>query len=231
MPVTCIAVDDEPPALEVLKAYVQKLPALRLLQTFDDAVTAGEFLRSHPVELLFVDINMPDINGLQLVKSLATKPGIIFTTAYKNFAHEGFELDAIDYLLKPISFERFQKAVQKASEYFQYRQKSGAAENLFVYAEYRMIKIPVSEIEYIESLEDYIRIHRTGTSPVMTLMTLKGVLEKLPSPQFQRIHRSYIVAADRVISIQNRKARLQSGMELPISDSYTGFIQQWKNRG
>lgn len=229
MVLKCIAIDDEPPALELLQAYIEKTPGLQLLQTFDDALGGGEFLRSNAVDLLFVDINMPDITGLDLVRSLKERPMIIFTTAYKKFAHEGFELDAIDYLLKPISFDRFSKAVTKATEYFAYKNKSENAvpDNLFVYSEYRMIKIPLQQIEYIESLEDYVKIHLTEGKPVMTLMTLKSTLEKLPAEKFSRIHRSYIVAVDKVLSVQNRKARLGS-TELPISDSYASFVQEWK---
>lgn len=229
MVLKCIAIDDEPPALELLRAYIEKTPGLQLLQTFDDALGGGEFLRSNAVDLLFVDINMPDITGLDLVRSLKERPMIIFTTAYKKFAHEGFELDAIDYLLKPISFDRFSKAVTKATEYFAYKNKSENAvpDNLFVYSEYRMIKIPLQQIEYIESLEDYVKIHLTEGKPVMTLMTLKSTLEKLPAEKFSRIHRSYIVAVDKVLSVQNRKARLGS-TELPISDSYASFVQEWK---
>lgn len=229
MVLKCIAIDDEPPALELLRAYIEKTPGLQLLQTFDDALSGGEFLRSNAVDLLFVDINMPDITGLDLVRSLKERPMIIFTTAYKKFAHEGFELDAIDYLLKPISFDRFSKAVTKATEYFAYKNKPGNAvpDNLFVYSEYRMIKIPLQQIEYIESLEDYVKIHLTEGKAVMTLMTLKSTLEKLPSEKFSRIHRSYIVAVDKVLSVQNRKARLGS-IELPISDSYASFVQEWK---
>ena len=139
-------------------------------------------LRQNPVDLLFIDINMPDITGLDLVRSLEEKPMIIFTTAHKKFAMDGFELDAVDYLLKPISFERFSKAVNKATEYFEYKKKSKTeeAESLFVYSEYRMVKIPLADIEYIESLEDYIRINLTTGKPMMTLMTMKKVLEKLP---------------------------------------------------
>jgi len=135
MPLKCIAIDDEPPALDLVKEYVAKSPGLQLIQTFNDAISGGEFLRTNPVDLLFIDINMPDITGLDLVRSLQEKPMIIFTTAHKKFAHEGFELDAIDYLLKPISFERFSKAVAKAIEYSQYKQqvKNEAGENLFVY--------------------------------------------------------------------------------------------------
>jgi two-component system, LytTR family, response regulator len=138
----------------------------------------------------------------------------------------------VDYLLKPVSFERFSRAVDKAMEYAEYKKKSeaGSAENLFVYSEYRMLKISLSEIEYIESLEDYIRINRVNDKPVMTLMTLKGVLEKLPADQFKRIHRSYVVSADKVKSVLNRKVKLASGTELPVSDSHLNFIKEWKGK-
>lgn len=232
MPLKCIAIDDEPPALAVIREYLSKFAALHLVQTFDDAISGAEYLRQHPVDLLFIDINMPDITGLDLVRSLPEKPMIIFTTAYKKFAHEGFELDAIDYLLKPISFERFSRAVQKAIEYHEYKSKPRyeAEESLFIYSEYRMMKINLPDIEYIESLEDYIKIYRTNDKPVLTLMTLKGVLEKLPSHRFKRIHRSYIVAVDKVRSILNRKVTLSSSTELPVSDSYVSFIHEWKKQ-
>jgi DNA-binding LytR/AlgR family response regulator len=230
MSLRCIAVDDEPLALMLIKEFASRCRGLQLIQTFDDAITGGEFLRQHPIDLLFIDINMPDITGLDLVRSLEEKPMIIFTTAHKKFAIDGFELNAIDYLLKPISFERFSKAVNKATEYFDYKMRPRVeeTENMFVYSEYRMVKIPLADIEYIESLEDYIRINLTSGKPVMTLMTMKKVLEKLPPVQFKRIHRSYIVSTDKVKSILNRKARLNSSAELPISDSYLDFIDEWK---
>lgn len=230
MPIRSVAIDDEPPALELMKEFISRMPGLQLLQVFDDAVAGGQYLRQNPADLLFIDINMPDISGLDLVRSLENRPMIIFTTAYKNYAADGFELDAVDYLVKPIHFDRFSKAVQKATEYFEYRNKTSHTEPdaLFVYSEYRIVKVPVADIVYIESLEDYIRIHLINTKPVMTLMTLKGVLEKLPEQKFKRIHRSYIVAKDKVVSVLNRKARLQNGAELPISDSYTSFIEEWK---
>jgi DNA-binding LytR/AlgR family response regulator len=230
MTIKCVAIDDEPPALALLGDHISKSPSLQLLKTFDDAIAGNEFLRNSPVDLLFIDINMPDITGLDLVRSLENRPMIIFTTAYKNYALEGFELDAVDYLLKPISFERFTKAVNKAVEYFEYKTKAvnTEPEALFVYSEYRMVKILLTDIVYIESLEDYIRIHLDAGKPVMTLLTLKAVLEKLPATKFKRIHRSYIVAASKVQSVLNRKAKLSSGIELPISDSYTSFISEWK---
>ena len=230
MSLKCVAIDDEPLALEVIKTYVARVAELEMLQTFDDAISAAEFIRKIPVDILFVDINMPDITGIDLVRSLEEKPIIIFTTAHKKFAIEGFELDAIDYLLKPISFERFSKAVKKAIDYSRYKnqQTSESAENLFVYSEYRLIKIPYADIEYIESVEDYIKIHLSNARPILTLMPLKKVLEKLPADKFKRIHRSYIVSVEKVNSILNRKVQLSSSTELPISDSYSGFIREWK---
>ena len=232
MPLKCVAIDDEPLALELIKNYTAKFPELELLHTFDDAISGAEFIRSTPVDILFVDINMPDITGLDLVRSLEERPIIIFTTAHKKFAIDGFELDAIDYLLKPISFERFSKAVSKAIEYAGYKNKAEnqATENLFVYSEYRLIKIPLNEIEYIESLEDYIKIHLSDTKTILTLMPLKKVLEKLPVEKFKRIHRSYIIAVDKVNSVLNRKVRLTSSTELPVSDSYSHFIKEWKKK-
>jgi two-component system LytT family response regulator len=232
MPLKCIAIDDEPLALELIKNYAAKFPELELLHTFDDAISGAEFIRSIPVDLLFVDINMPDITGLDLVRSLEEKPIIIFTTAHKKFAIDGFELDALDYLLKPISFARFSKAVAKAVEYARYKIKAEneTAESLFVYSEYRLIKIPLNEIEYIESLEDYIRIHLVNAKTILTLMPLKKALEKLPADKFKRIHRSYVVAVDKVNSVLNRKVRLTSSAELPVSDSYSNFIKEWKKK-
>lgn len=228
--IRCIAIDDEPPALMLLQQYISRIPALQLQETFLDAVKGRDFLQQQGTDLLFVDINMPDISGLELVRSLPVPPLIIFTTAYRNFALEGFELEAVDYLLKPISFDRFERAVKKAEEFFVFRQqaRSAAPEALYVYAEYRLLKIPLTEIEWIESLEDYIRIHTKTGKPVMTLMTLKKVLEKLPESAFRRIHRSYIVSVPDVKSVQGRKVYLKSGKELPVSDSYTDFISDWK---
>jgi two-component system LytT family response regulator len=226
----CIAIDDEPLALELMRKYIVKFPQLQLVQCFEDAVSGAEFLAKNPVDLLFVDINMPDISGIDLVRSLVDKPMVIFTTAYKNFAFEGFELEALDYLLKPIDITRFGKAVEKAVEFQQYKKAQGNTsqqESLYVYSEYRMVKINLNEIEYIESMEDYIKIHTsTSPKPVLTLMPLKKVLEKLPADQFQRVHRSFVVASGKIKSIQNRKIQLANA-EVPISDSYSNFAKEW----
>src|SRR2546423_2963889 len=231
MHIRCIAIDDEPLALEMLKGYIQHFPALKLLQTFDDAISATEYLRNNAIDLLFIDINMPDITGIDLVRSLKQKPMLVFTTAHKKFAVEGFDLEALDYLLKPIQLERFAKTVNKAMSYFQNSRtaKTEVKQNLFVRAEYQLVKIDLDEIEYIESVEDYLKIHLTGTRPVMTLMTIKAVLQKLPPTQFKRIHRSYVVPLSKIRSVVNRKVRLTE-VELPVSDSYADFINEWKSK-
>ncbi len=229
MQIKCVAIDDEPLALQLIMEYAKRFPLLKMVQTFDDAVAGAEYLRHAETDLLFIDINMPDISGIDLVKSLLQKPSVIFTTAYRKFAMEGFELNALDYLLKPISFERFEKAVNKAIQHVEFRevQKKASGQVLFVRSEYQLVKINLSEIEYIESVEDYIKIHRTGQKPVMTLMTMKSILEKLPSDQFQRVHRSFVVALAGIRSIVNRKIRLSSA-EIPISDSYADFMSRYK---
>ncbi len=228
MQIKCVAIDDEPLALDLVREYVLRFPILKMVQTFDDAIAGAEFLRSNPVDLLFLDINMPDITGIEVVRSLPQKPLLVFTTAYKKFALDGFELDAIDYLLKPIPFERFAKAVNKAIGYYQYKTSDGnkKEEALFVRSEYQLIRIGLDDIEFIESVEDYLKIHRNSGRPVMTLMTMKAILEKLSPHQFKRIHRSYIVPVSKVRSIVNRKVHLTS-VELPVSDSYLHFINEW----
>ncbi|RYG48573.1 MAG: response regulator transcription factor [Chitinophagaceae bacterium] len=162
--INCVTIDDEPHALELLREYIARFPELHLQQEFNDAISGREYLRGGKVDLLFIDINMPDLSGLKLVSDLVDRPMIIFTTAHKKFALEGFELAAVDYLLKPISPERFEKAVNKAIDYFNYKQASAVTkpEALFVYAEYRLVRIPFPDIGYIESLEDYIRIYIEG---------------------------------------------------------------------
>lgn len=226
---TCLAIDDEPPALQLIKQYAGRMPQLQLLQTFDDALEAKEYLQKNKVDLLFIDINMPGITGLDLVRSLSEKPLLIFTTAYKNFAYEGFELEAIDYLLKPISFARFEKAVMKAIEYHQYKSgaQSDTKQHIFIRSEYRMIRIDTDNIVYIEGLEDYIKIHLQGERPLLTLMTMKAILEKLPATKFARIHRSYIIHTEKVKAVTGKKVVLSTGTELPVSDSYIDFIRKW----
>ncbi len=228
MSLKCIAIDDEPLALELIREYTSRFPALQLIHTFEDAVYGAEYLKKNVIDLLFIDINMPDITGIDLVRSLEVRPMVIFTTAYKNFAYEGFELDALDFLLKPIDFDRFSKTVNKAIDYHQYKQnpKSASSDSIYVHSEYRLVRIVLDDITYIESFGDYVTVHQLNDKSVSTLMSLKKILEKLPEMQFKRIHRSYIVAISKVQSIHNRKVKLRSGIEIPIGDSYFQLIQE-----
>jgi two-component system, LytTR family, response regulator len=228
MAIKCVAIDDEPLALQLMKAYIEKTPSLQLVQVFGDAVTAAEFLKMHPVDLLFADIQMPDFNGLDLVRAIENKPMIIFTTAHRKFAFEGFELQAIDYLLKPVSFERFTKAVAKAAEYYKFKNSvTSSEEHLYVYSEYKLVKIDLNDIEFIESLEDYIRIHLTSDKPVLSLMPLKRVLQKLPPDKFQRVHRSYIVSVSKIKGVNNKRIILAAA-QVPVSDSYLDVVRKLK---
>ena len=231
MVIRCVAIDDEPLALELMRNYINRHPALQLVQAFEDAITAAEFLRKTVVDLVFIDIQMPDISGLDLIRSLETKPLFVLTTAHKNYGFDGYELDVIDYLLKPIAYNRFSRSVQKAEELLASRnsQLESEAERgvLFVYSEYKLVKIDMSRIIFIEGLEDYIRIHLNNSTPVMTLMTLKKAIEKLPSKYFQRIHRSYIVGTRYINTISHRKLVLLNGRELPVGESFVDNIRQW----
>lgn len=226
MKLTCVAVDDEPLALELISQYLQQFPEFELIATFEDAIEGANFLQKNTIDLLLIDISMPDITGLELVASLKQKPMVIFTTAHKKFALEGFELDAIDYLLKPIAIERFSKALAKAAHFAGLKEE--IPQYLFVRAEYKIIKIDFNDILYIESLVDYVKIYvMTSSKPILTLMTLKAILEKLPSNQFSRIHRSYIVANKKVKSVLKKEVELHTGQLLPVSNSYSTFIENW----
>ncbi|MFT3903042.1 MAG: LytTR family DNA-binding domain-containing protein [Niabella sp.] len=227
MALKAVAIDDEPLALEIVKQYCAQLTDVQLLQTFDNAVAGLEYINQHEPDLLFIDIDMPDINGIELVKRLQSKPMVIFTTAYKGFALEGFELEALDYLLKPFGFERFERAIRKAFLYHQAHTSTEKTEHIFVYSEYRMVKIELDNIMYIESLDDYIKIHLAEGKPVMTLMSLKKISEDLPTNQFIRIHRSYIAAAKYISSLSGRNIILTNDTTLPVGESYAARLDEW----
>lgn len=231
MRLKCVAIDDGPLALKIIRNFVSRFPALELLQTFDNAVAGAEFLKSTPIDLLFIDINMPDISGLNLVRALEHKPMVIFTTAFKEYAYDSYELNALDYLLKPIDFERFSKSVQKAIDYYAARTISEevGSESLVVCSEYRKVKIPLHDIEFIEGFENYLKVHLMKGESVITLMSLKKIQEKLPSDKFKRIHRSFLIPVSKIKSVSKRNVLLVTNRELPIGDSYLKFVQDWEN--
>ncbi len=227
MKIRCIAIDDEPWALALIEKYAKQLPQLELVATFEDAIAGSEFLRKYPVDLLFLDINMPDMNGLTLANSLTIKPFIVFTTAYKKFAYEGFELEAIDYLLKPFELERFQKAVDKVEKAMQAQQlsKKSSDASIFVWSEHQQVKVVLSDIKFIESKKDYTCFHLYDKPKLLTLLPLKKTEELLPPNDFVRVHRSYIIPVKEIKKIASRKVVLLSGEELPIGRLYADNVE------
>ncbi len=223
--ISCIAIDDEPLALQLITEYCSKISFLNLQKTFTNPDETKIWLQENKVDLLFLDIQMPDINGLQFYKSLTKKPQVIFTTAYSEFAVEGFNVDAVDYLLKPFEYDRFLKSVYKAKEYLEFlsNQELQMA-SIFIKVDYQLMKINLKEIELIEGLDDYIRIY-IKPKPVLALMTLKSLQEKLPVHEFIRIHRSYIIPISKIESFGKNKVKV-SGKEIPIGSSYGDVYQQ-----
>ena len=220
----CIAVDDEELALDLLEDNIRQIPFLTLVKRCKNAFEAHEAILHEQIDLVFLDIQMPGISGVQFLQSLKAPPMVIFITAYEQFALDGFNLDVVDYLLKPVLFDRFLKAAGKAHENFCLRNKPVSTEEpmdyLFVNADYRLVKINVSEIAYIEGLKDYVKIFIQQTPrPVITRMSLKLLEEKLPVGKFIRVHKSYIVSVDKIKSIRKGKISILD-TQVPISEHY-----------
>ncbi len=226
--IICLAADDEPPALEVLKKYIASVPTLQLAGTCVDALEALAMLQKNTIDLLFLDIQMPQLLGTDLMRTLKNPPKVIFTTAFRKFAVEGFELDAVDYLLKPISFERFLKAVNKVMDtnlhtlenYIPYSENKDKQADIFITlrADRKNLKISLQDILYIESLKDYIKVVTTGKT-IITKQSISSIEEILPEKDFLRIHRSYIVALNKIESYTNELIEIAK-QELPVSRMY-----------
>lgn len=215
-----IAIDDEPPALSVIENFCSRTDFIRLTKTFTQPAEAAKHLRRFPVDLVFLDIQMPSVSGLEFSGKLGPGIMVIFTTAYSEYAIEGFNLDAVDYLLKPFSFERFTKAVQKARDYYQYTHLLPQTKPyIFIRADYTLVKIFLDDILFIEGLDDYLKIHIHEHKPVVTRMTMKTLLDKLPTGMFTRVHRSFIVPVDKIEQIRNQVLTV-AGHEIPIGNSY-----------
>jgi len=230
----CIAVDDEKLVLDLLVDNIKKVPFLHLVKRCRNAMEAADVLHKEQVDLIFLDIQMPGLNGLEFLQSLQNPPMVIFVTAYKEHALEGFNLNAIDYLLKPVSFERFLKACNKAYEFYKLRQKSvlkeDQADYFFVYVEYNLVKVSFTEILYIEGMKDYVKIFITSSpKPVITKMSMKAMEEKLPADKFIRVHKSYIVSADKITVIK-RDLIVIGQAEIPVSDFYKDNLSKITNK-
>jgi DNA-binding LytR/AlgR family response regulator len=255
MTLTCIAVDDEPLALKLVSHFIEQTPFLQLIGSYSNAVAALKGLQQQttPVDLLFLDIQMPDLNGLELARVLDRGPGgngprVVFTTAFNQYALDGYKVDALDYLLKPFTYEEFLRAAQKAQAYAALRQPSPAPvssampapvetsaadeDYLYLRVEYQLVRVPYQDILYVEGLKDYVKVHRRSEArPLLSLMSLKALEERLPARQFMRIHRSYIVGLQHITAIG--RGTVQVGTEtIPVSDGYREafdqFISRWK---
>ena len=228
MTLTCAIVDDEPLALNLLESYVMKTPFLTLQGKYSSAVQAMNELPHMNVDLLFLDIQMPDLNGLEFSKMVNEKTRIVFVTAFEQYALEGYRVNALDYLLKPVSYVDFLQAANKALQWFELvNNKTDQIESIFVKSDYKLIQIELKKILYIEGLKDYIKIYTEDqTKAILSLMSLKAMEELLPSSQFMRVHRSYIVNKDK-IKIIDRGRIVFDKTYIPISESYKSEFQSF----
>lgn len=247
--IRCLAVDDEPLALGLVCAFIQQTPFLELAGRYDSAVEALRAVHAEPdIKLLFLDIQMPDLTGLELARILKNGPRVIFTTAYNQFAVEGFRVDALDYLLKPFNYEEFLRAALKAKTYFERlapatptapaaaapepaTTKATPAENyLFLRVEYQLVRVDFDDILYIEGLKDYVKVLLASQSrPLLSLTSLRSLEEKLPTQQFMRIHRSYIVNLNRITSVGRNLVQIGE-QSIPVSDAYREVFDQFMSR-
>jgi len=231
----CIAVDDEKHVLDLLVDNIKQVSYLQLVKSCKTAFEAMEVLQKEKIDLIFLDIQMPKLCGLQFIQTLRQPPMITVITAYEHYALEGYDLNVVDYLLKPVSMERFLKACNKAKELFDLRNDRSVPQkeepdHLFVNVEYKLVKIQFNEILFIEALKDYIKVHLTPPAkPVLTKMSLKTMEEKLPVNRFARIHKSYIVNADKITVIKRDLINI-GDLELPVSDFYKENLMRVANK-
>ena len=234
MKIKCIAIDDEPLALEQIGSYVQKTPFLELIATCKNAYEALEVLKEKEVDLMFIDIDMPDINGLDLVKSLVKKPQIIFTTAYSEYAFEGFQVDAIDYLLKPINYAAFLKAANKSKIWFEAnspekaeQQPKSDRKEIFVKSNYKVVRILLADISYIESANEYIKIFLDNQEVITTFMRLKNIEELLPAGDFMRVHKSFIINLNKILAVDRNRIFIDKKKHIPVGEQYKEIFNKY----
>ena len=247
----CIAIDDEPLALTLLTDYIDKIPFLERVASCGDAFEAAKVLQENPVDLIFIDIQMPGLTGFQFIQSLSRKPMVIIVTAYKKFAHEGFELDVVDYLVKPVGLDRFMKACNKAQELYQLRNPppppsappasagapfvgtsspgvppAGGPDFFFLNVDYSLLKILFADIIWIEGSGDYVKIHlKSSAKPLLVRMSTRAMENELPAARFIRIHKSYIVAVESITAVRKNSLFIKD-LELPIGETYREVIGQ-----
>jgi two-component system response regulator LytT len=233
--INAIAIDDEPLALQLVTGYIEKIPGLNLLGKFDNPLDAMDFIARENVDLIFIDIQMPDLSGLEFTRSMAKGPKVIFTTAYEKYALDGFKLDVVDYLLKPFSYEEFLKAVQKVQRLIKLEkgvpdQVEANNEFLFLKSDYKIKRINFNDILYIEGLKDYAKVYiQNSAKPVMSLTTMKLLESKLPETKFMRVHRSFIVNLEKIDTIE--RSRIVFGKTyIPVSEQYKEKFQEFLDK-
>ena len=232
-----LAIDDEPLALQQLAAYIKKITFLELVAECQSAIEAKEILNNENIDAIFCDINMPDLNGMDFVKSLSTPPLIVFTTAYSEYAVEGFKVDAVDYLLKPFGLDDFKRAANRLQERLEVRKQEPATtivssedDSIFVKTDYRVVKIAISDIRYIEGMSEYLKIHLESLpKPIVTLLSMKKMEEFLPT-HFMRIHRSYIINLKKIQEVNKNRVIMDSETYLPIGDNYKDAFNDYLNK-
>jgi DNA-binding LytR/AlgR family response regulator len=223
--ITAIAIDDEPLALQVIEHFCSDLEGIKLERIFTKPTEAIKYIHKFPIDLIFLDIKMPAISGINLAKEVTSQTMVIFTTAYSDYAVESYDLNALDYLLKPIKKERFMQAIEKAKDQYRFlhQQETKEESSIFVRSEYKLVKILLEEILYIEGVADYIKFYVKERKPIMSRMTMKEIVELLPDKDFKRIHRSFIIPIKRILSISNRKVKLPE-REIPIGNTYLNVL-------
>jgi DNA-binding LytR/AlgR family response regulator len=233
--ITTIAIDDEPLALQLVTGYIEKTPGIKLIGKFDNPVDAAEFLTDNKIDLIFIDIQMPDLSGIEFTRLMEKGPKVIFTTAFEKYALEGYKLEIVDYLLKPFSYEEFLTAVQKVQKLLRLEQKGVTKieannEFLFIKSDYKIKRINFNDILYIEGLKDYVKVYtKNAAKPLLSLTSLKLLETKLPENKFMRVHRSFIVNLEKIDTIE--RSRIVFGKEyIPVSDQYKDRSQEYLDK-
>ncbi len=230
MKLRCLAVDDEPYALQQIAGYIRKTSFLELAGKCKNAFEAMELMSQTPVDLIFLDINMPELSGMEMMKSLGNETGVIFTTAYSEYAVESYRVNAIDYLLKPITYNNFLEAAMKAAKVLSKKQGLKTQQEkdyFFLRSEGKEIRINFSDIEYIESLGEYVKIHRTEMRPVMSLMRLKNIEKLVSKNRFMRVHRSYIVNLEKIETVERNRIIFGGKVYIPVSEQYMELLRDF----
>ena len=230
--IRCLAIDDEPLALKQIADYIKRTPFLELAGVCESAVQALELIEQSVIDVMFVDINMPDLSGIEFVKTLENPPRIVFVTAYSEYALDGFRVDAVDYLLKPIGYGDFLKSANKVKTWFETQiQKPAEVKSnkdfLFIKSEYKILRINFDDIKYIEAMSEYIRIHPINAKPVMTQLSMKSIEEQLPEERFMRVHRSFIINLSKISVIERNRIIFDGKVYIPISDQYKSKFQNY----